>query len=123
MTSRDLQGAKWGLGRGILSERDRGGVRAGGKKKVVRGGDKGKKKKTRVIGVGMSWKESLIYVGDKVGIVSDSGPEGRELGKIGVVAEVRRGRREVVIGDFNMVCFLVHICCRCFWDWEVCNGA
>lgn len=102
MTSRDLQGAKWGLGRGILSERDRGGVRAGGKKKKVKVG--GKNKKGREIGIGMSWKESLIYVGDKVGIVSDSGPEGRELGKIGVVEEVRRDRREVVIKDLNMVC-------------------
>lgn len=96
VTVRDLKGAKWGLGRGVLSERHRGGVSAMGKKK---------KKKQGEIGTGMSWKESLIYVGDRVGIVSDSGPEGRDLGKIGVVAEVRRGRREVVVEGLNMVCF------------------
>lgn len=81
-----------GLGRGVLTERIKGGVNASGKR-----GDKGK-------GVGMSWKESLIYKRDRVAIVSDTGPESRENGKIGTVKRVRFKAREVVVKGLNMVC-------------------
>lgn len=54
-------------------------------------------------GVGRSWKESLIYEEDRVAILSNTGPESRENGKIGVVKSVNREKREVVIKGLNMV--------------------
>ena len=84
-----------GLARGVLTERKRGGITAAGKKKW-----KGK-------GVGMSWKESLIYEGDRVAIVSGTGPESRDLGKIGTVRLVRRTEREVLVDHLNLVCMAV----------------
>lgn len=91
MAGRELEGAKGGLGRGVLTERSRGGITAAGKRSNKRNG------------VGMSWQESLIYKGDRVAIVSDTGPESREKGKIGTVTEVRKSKREVVIEDLNLV--------------------
>lgn len=79
-----------GLARGVLTKRAKGGVTATGKR--------GKK------GVGMSWEQSLIYEGDRVAILSDTGPESRDKGEIGRVTEVRKGTREVVIDGLNMVC-------------------
>lgn len=79
------------MGRGVLTERSRGGITAAGKRSNKRNG------------VGMSWQESLIYKGDRVAIVSDTGPESREKGKIGTVTEVRKSKREVVIEDLNLV--------------------
>lgn len=105
MTTGDLRGARWGLGRGVVSERGNGGVRAGGGKKKGKG-----------VGVGMNWKESLIYGGDRVAIVSEEGPEGRDFGRIGVVGEVRRGRREVVVDNLNMVCLFIF--CWVFLGWQ-----
>ncbi|KAL9067344.1 MAG: hypothetical protein Q9161_006952 [Pseudevernia consocians] len=68
----------------------------------VRGG-KGKGKK----GMRMRWEESLIYEGDRVVVVAvgggGQGPEGRDVGRIGTVVEVRRELREVVVEDLNMV--------------------
>ena len=90
---------KGGLASGVLAERGRGGGSAVGRK--------GK-------GVGMSWKESLIYKGDRVAIVSGRGPESREKGKIGVVEEVRREKREVLVRDMNMVCASI-----CFLDLQI----
>jgi len=55
---------------------------------------------------GVKWTESLIWVGDRVVIVADKGPESRERGKIGRVTEVRRQEREVVIEDMNLVSLL-----------------
>lgn len=92
MAARELRGVKGGLGVGILTQRASGGVTAAGK----RGGKKGE-------GVGMSWKESLIYEGDRVAVLSGEGPESRELGRIGKVRNVRRAEREVLIDDFNLV--------------------
>lgn len=94
MSTRELHGMKGGLGRGVLTERGRGGVSTAGKKGKRNG--KGK-------GVGMSWKESLIYRGDRVAVVSRTGPESREWGKIGVVEHVWRDRREVLVNGLNMV--------------------
>lgn len=93
----ELRPLKGGLGRGVLTERARGGARVAGR---TRG--KGRE-------VGMSWKESLIYEGDRVAILSDKGPESREFGKIGTVSEVKRAAREVEIEDMNMVCVSFHV--------------
>ena len=91
MAIEELQGMKQGLGRGVLTERGRGGITTAGKKR------------SKVKGVGMSWRESLIYKGDRVAIVSDTGPESRDKGKIGTVTSVRKREREVVIEDLNLV--------------------
>lgn len=98
VTKRDLKGVTKGLARGVLTKRDNGGVTATGKS--------GKK------GVGMSWEQSLIYEGDRVAIMSVTGPESRDKGEIGTVTEVRKGTREVVIEGLNMVC-LPTSCCDC----------
>ncbi|CAF9914545.1 hypothetical protein IMSHALPRED_001938 [Imshaugia aleurites] len=87
VSARELEGVKGGLGRGVLTERGRGGVSA------AAAGKKG--------GVGRSWRESLIYEGDRVAVVSGTGPESREKGRIGVVEAVRRERRDVLIKDLN----------------------
>ena len=89
VSARELEGVKGGLGRGVLTERGRGGVSA------AAAGKKG--------GVGRSWRESLIYEGDRVAVVSGTGPESREKGRIGVVEAVRRERRDVLIKDLNPV--------------------
>lgn len=91
MMSDELRGVRGGLGRGVLTRRGLGGVNASGKR-----GKKGE-------GVGRSWKESLIYVGDRVAIVSGIGPEGRDKGKIGTVEMVWRTEREVLITNLNLV--------------------
>lgn len=91
MEVRELQGVDGGLARGILTERRGGGVNAAGKRRSKRKG------------VGMSWEESLIHVGDRVAIMSDTGPESRDKGKIGTVTVVRKDKREVVIEDLNLV--------------------
>ena len=46
----------------------------------------------------------MICEKDRVTIVSGRGPESRDKGKIGVVQEVRKATREVVIGGLNKVC-------------------
>lgn len=91
MSSRELKGVKGGLARGLLTQRGRGGITAAGKR-----GSKGK-------GVGMSWKESLIYEGDRVAILSDTGPESRDKWKIGTVTSVREKEREVIVKGLNKV--------------------
>ena len=90
VTEQELKGVTKGLATGILTKRAHGGVTAAGKQ--------GKK------GVGMSWAQSLICEGDRVGIVSGTGPESRDKGEIGWVTEVRKGTREVVVDGLNMVC-------------------
>lgn len=91
VSSRELKGVKGGLARGLLTQRGRGGITAAGKR-----GSKGK-------GVGMSWKESLISEGDRVAILSDTGPERRDKWKIGTVMSVREKEREVLVKGLNKV--------------------
>ncbi|KAF6223960.1 hypothetical protein HO133_010534 [Letharia lupina] len=91
VSSRELKGVKGGLARGLLTQRGLGGITAAGKR-----GSKGK-------GVGMSWKESLIYEGDRVAILSDTGPERRDKWKIGTVTSVREKEREVLVKGLNKV--------------------
>ena len=55
----------------------------------------------------MSWKDMPVYEGDRVVVVSDRGPEARERGRIGLVKEVRRKEREVVLDDMNNVSSLL----------------
>lgn len=96
MTKRELKGVTKGLARGVLTNRANGGITAAGKR-----GEKG---------VGMSWEQSLIYEGDRVAIMSGTGPESRDKGEIGRVTEVRKGTREVVIDGLNMVCLFTWCC-------------
>ncbi|KAM0795077.1 hypothetical protein BDR22DRAFT_872599 [Usnea florida] len=91
MSLGEMRPLKGGMGRAVLTERNRGGARISGRRR-----GKGKK-------VGMGWSKSLIYEGDRVAVLSDQGPESREFGRIGTVSKVMRAEREVEIEDMNLV--------------------
>ena len=67
-------------------------------------GQKGKRK-------GEAKKDGeLIWVGDRVVVVGEKGPEGRERGRIGTVTEVKREQGECVVEEMNLVSEIVLAC-------------
>lgn len=52
---------------------------------------------------GGGWGGEMVYEGDRVIVVGEGGPESRERGKIGKVAEVKRKEGAVVVEGLNMV--------------------
>ena len=59
----------------------------------------------------------MICKGDRVAVVSGSGPESRDKGKIGVVQVVRKETREVIVGGLNKVCLFSLFVVLCFKVW------
>ena len=53
----------------------------------------------------IKWKENMVWVGDRVAVVAETGPASRERGKVGTVIKVKRDTGVVEVEELNMVGF------------------